>query len=297
MAEPRFSWFQQLLPFLRGSWTCPQVDDISRLPRDRRRCRPVPGPDWPSSLASVPVRFGGTRKPTGGTVSGKPVQFAGAATETWTVLDPWTGEARRFEMPVPFAQRTVQGYPLRDGAFDRASIVVTPDEVVEAILTFPDLRRVGRFARWTHDGQLIEGRPTSRSHQPAFRTILGTSEAPHRLAISVPDYSRRGNAYGGGADQTDGTGDYAWPCAGSLVRLTDAACSRSLAAGGQVARVAHMLRVHGAWIFDRSGPTVPQATIWGQWGAWTSVHQPWTLADFEPAIDDDQPRYGEALYR
>lgn len=299
MSDARYTFWQQVFPFLRGSWTCPPVDVVDALPRDRRIAHPAGPAWWPASLADVPVKFGGRRTPVAGTVPGKPVQWAGTRREAWTVADPWVNETYTFSMPVPLASgsRIVQGYPLHDGAYDRTAVIVDADEVTETILTFPDRRTVGRMARWTHDGRLVAGRPITRSHQPVFRTILGMREPAHRLAMSIPDYSRYGNAYGGDATQTDGTGDFDWPRAGSLIRLTVEALGRAIETGGQVERVARMAHVHGVVIIDRAGPTVPHAGIHGQWGGWTEQHQPWTLADFEPAIDDDQPRYGEDTYQ
>lgn len=288
--DPRYTWAQQYLKWWPWTpkWVCPDADDITLMPREGGLAVVFDvARTWPEELADVPVRFGGRRIPHENSIPGKPVQLSIGGFERWNVIPvpSWGHDGvEQIDLPRPAnAPRWVQGYPNRDGAYDRHAIIVGVTGLVhETILTNRDLKTCARYAVYRPDGTLVAGRPVTRGGYPQFRTILGTDEPLHRLSMSVPDYSEDGNDAGG---PTDGTGKFPWPKAGSLVRLRVDAWAAAVQQGGQVARVAEMARRHGVWVTDRSGVKVRHANINCQAGAWDTEYWPgWTLADFEAAV-------------
>lgn len=291
--DPRYTIAQQYLGWWPWTpkWSCPPADDTSTLARDTRRCRPADmQPAWPATLASVPVRFGGNVRPSNeGTLSGKPVVSGGDRGDVWNVHPVPTWANNGYEQVVIPRPRSrywwVEGYPARDGAWDRRMIVVHPDgAVTETILTAPDFWKIARFARYWPDGTLAEGFPITNGGRPQFHTILAAAEPDHRLAIGLPEYAKGVHDNGG---VSDGEGLFDWPRSGGLLRLTDAAYARTLATTNdpEVLRVARMLNEFGAYVDDRSGPKVRHAAIECQTAVFSKVWWPWTLSDFEAAVD------------
>jgi hypothetical protein len=275
-----YTFWQQVLPFLRGSWVHPPGDQVADRRLNTAKVAAAEPFAWPAELRSQQVSFDAGQPPWEGSVAGFPIQRVPARDRqwrTWTENNTYTGRVTQRLIPVPQGNvEWVEGNPNADGAWDRHVLLVCPEtrEAWELIRANPDLRTCLVYAHWI-DGKLVEGMPVNAGQVMQTGILLGRDDPPHRMGLAMTNYV----GWDGTMPESSG-----WPRCGDVFRLRREALERIVVAAGATAEQrawANAAHVHGFVLYDRGGKHafVQQAgTRWAD----TSLRQlAVTLGDLE----------------
>lgn len=249
-------------------WKVPPAENVDppRVTTNVQPIAPIPWPDWQKTEV---IDFRG-RPGSDGVMGGRSMQWGNTTKRTISWGYKEYGDKFFAKLPTPKSGwYWVTGHPVP--MFDKHCIVREPhatDKVFHEMIQMdpsPDPNSIfvnnalgwGRFV----NGKLVEGTYSTAPDIPAHLYVWTpwSKENPHRLAITVTNYS------GADGDFDDGVGVRA----GSLVVLDRASKSYldMVALGGECALIAEAAATYGAIVIDR-GNTVSFAIQPGsQWAA------------------------------
>jgi len=262
-----YNFWQQIFPFLRGSWVCPKADPVNDRVVDTTKVNASTPYKWPDDLKDVQLRFNASSQVWDGSVAGIPIQRVPATNRKWwtfTENNTYKGTIIDRKVPVPTSGAFwVEGNPNRDGAWDRHVLLVCPEtreawEMIRVTLDSGNYR--GNCLTWGYykDGVLVDGTHACAAQQSMSRIFLAQGDKPHRLAIGMTNYV----GWDGTKDPSSG-----WPRCGDVLRLSESSFNRLTAAAMTQEQKDFLIsaRDYGFVIYDRGGTHVFQQQSGANW--------------------------------
>lgn len=281
-----YNFWQQVLPFLRGSWTCPPGDDVKDRVVDTTRVVASTPYNWPVDLKDARIGFNASSQVWDGSVAGIPIQRVPATNRSWWTFmenNTYTGYIKQRKVPVPIGGAFwTEGNPNADGAWDRHVLLVCPEtrEAWEMIrVTLNPGAYTGNCLVWAYykDGNLVDGTHACAAQTSMSKIFLAPNDAPHRLAIGMTNYV----GWDGTKDPTSG-----WPRCGDVLRFSAAAVKRltSYATTDEQKNFITSGKDFGFVIYDRGGTHVFQQQSGARWDRSSLKYlPPITYSDLELA--------------